>query len=126
MACALVAGFALTSCDSDRLTPTGDTTKLWIAGEDDSNLLGYINGSGKMVIPANYQTAYNFSCGWALVKEDGEVMYIDANGKPAKNLPEADWPSRTGSATKPSRSPTTTRTSSPPGSRTWQSSSARQ
>lgn len=90
MACALVAGFALTSCDSDRLTPTGDTTKLWVAGEDDSNLLGYINGSGKMVIPADYQTAYNFSCGWALVKEDGEVMYIDANGKPAKNLPEAD------------------------------------
>lgn len=89
-ACALVAGFALTSCDSDRLTPTGDTTKLWVAGEDDSNLLGYINGSGKMVIPADYQTAYNFSCGWALVKEDGEVMYIDANGKPAKNLPEAD------------------------------------
>ena len=90
MACALVAGFALTSCDSDRLTPTGDTTKLWIAGEDDSNLLGYINGSGKMVIPANYQTAYNFSCGWALVKEDGEYMYIDANGKAAKNMPEAD------------------------------------
>lgn len=90
MACALVAGFALTSCDSDRLTPTGDTTKLWVAGEDDSNLLGYINGSGKMVIPANYQTAYGFSCGWALVKEDGEYMYIDANGKPAKNMPEAD------------------------------------
>jgi hypothetical protein len=90
MACALVAGFALTSCDSDRLTPTGDTTKLWVAGEDDSNLVGFINGSGKMVIPADYETAYNFSCGWALVREDGEVMYIDANGKPAKNLPEAD------------------------------------
>lgn len=90
MTCALVAGFALTSCESDQLTPTGDTTKLWIAGEDDSNLFGYINGSGKMVIPADYETAYNFSCGWAMVKEDGEAMYIDANGISAKNLPEAD------------------------------------
>lgn len=90
MTCALVAGFALTSCERDHLTPTGDTTKLWVAGEDDSNLLGYIKGNGKMVIPADYETAYNFSCGWALVKEDGEIKYIDKNGISAKNLPEAD------------------------------------
>ncbi|MBQ7382858.1 MAG: WG repeat-containing protein [Paludibacteraceae bacterium] len=90
MTCALVAGFALTSCESDQLTPTGDTTKLWVAGEDDSNLLGYINSNGKMVIPADYETVYNFSCGWAMVREDGEIKYIDKNGISAKNLPYAD------------------------------------
>ena len=88
-ACALVAGFALTSCDNERLTPTGDTTKLWIAGEDDSDLLGYIDANGKMVIPANYERAYGFSCGWALVREDGETTYIDKNGKSGK-VPDAD------------------------------------
>ncbi len=87
MTCALVAAFVLTSCEQAELTPEGDTTQLWIAGEDGSDLLGFINGSGKMVIPAELQEAFTFSCGWALVKENGKYQYINPYGQAAKNVP---------------------------------------
>lgn len=87
MTCALVAAFVLTSCEQAELTPEGDTTQLWVAGKDGSDLVGFINGSGKMVIPAQLQEAFTFSCGWALVKENGKYTYINPYGQTAKNVP---------------------------------------
>lgn len=77
----------LTSCEQADLTPDGDTTQLWIAGKDGSDLVGFINGSGKMVIPAELQEAFTFSCGWALVKDNGKYTYINPYGQAAKNVP---------------------------------------
>lgn len=77
----------LTSCEQADLTPEGDTTQLWIAGKDGSDLVGFINGSGKMVIPAELQEAFTFSCGWALVKDNGKYTYINPYGQAAKNVP---------------------------------------
>lgn len=41
---------------------------------------GYINISGKEVIPCIYDYAFDFSEGLALVKEDGKFGYIDTKG----------------------------------------------
>lgn len=90
MALALVSAMMFTACDPDSKTPEGDKTKLWPAGVNGESLLGYIDASGQMVIKANYKSAYGFSCGWAVVRdEDGEVLYIDKNGQKARGA-EAD------------------------------------
>lgn len=89
MAMALVSAMMFTACDPDTKTPEGDTTKLWPAGVNGETLYGYINKSGDMVIKANYDRAYGFSCGWALVAEGSDKTYIDKNGKSAK-VPDTD------------------------------------
>jgi transketolase C-terminal domain/subunit len=45
---------------------------------------GYINRSGKIVIPIDYDYAYDFSSGWAEVVKEGRSIYIDRTGKCVK------------------------------------------
>jgi len=79
---ALFAAVVFTACDGSSVqTPDGDKTKLWPAGKKDSQLMGFINKSGEFEIPAKYDNAVGFSCGWAFVIEDGEYMFIDKNAK---------------------------------------------
>lgn len=45
---------------------------------------GYLNvNTGQIIIPAQYNRAWNFSEGIAGVLKDGEVSFINANGEPA-------------------------------------------
>ena len=67
--------------------PDTDKTQLWMAGESGTDSLGYINANGKMVIPAVYSAVYNFSSGVAMVDKDGEMFFIDQNGKTLGTLP---------------------------------------
>ena len=78
---ALIAAVVFTACDSSVQTPKGDKTKLWPAGKKDSKLWGFMDKNGNMEIAAKYDDVWGFSCGWALVKEDGEYMFIDKNAK---------------------------------------------
>lgn len=82
---ALFSAVILTSCDSERLTPQGDTTKLWPAGKNGSKLMGFINKSGELEIPAKYSSAYGFSCGWAHVIDESDHIFIDKSGKSGKS-----------------------------------------
>jgi len=85
---ALFAAVMFTACDGSSVqTPDGDKTKLWPAGKKDSQLWGYMDKNGNMEIAAKYDEVYGFSCGWALVMEDGEYMFID---KSAKNKHSVD------------------------------------
>ena len=84
---ALFAAVVFTACDSSVQTPDGDKTKLWPAGKKDSKLWGYMDKKGNLEIAAKYDAVYRFSCGWAMVKEDGEFMFID---KSAKNKHSVD------------------------------------
>lgn len=82
---ALFSAVILTGCDSERLTPDGDTTKLWPAGKSGSEYLGFINKSGKFEIPAQFDGIHGyFSCGWILVQEDGDLKFIDKRNKNSK------------------------------------------
>ena len=48
------------------------------------NLRGYLNThTGKIIIPAQYQRAWNFSEGIAAVYDEGLVSFINASGEPA-------------------------------------------
>jgi len=44
---------------------------------------GYIDANGKVVIPARYDECRSFSEGYALVREDRELYFIDKNGNKA-------------------------------------------
>ena len=73
--------------DIDGQTPDTDKTKLWPVQTDSTTLWGFIDQTGKMVIPAVYEQVYAFSCGWALVvSEDKECLFIDEKGKIGKSL----------------------------------------
>ena len=86
----LVGAAVFYGCSGNGLTPEMDATKLWPAGEDGSEKSwGYINAKGDMVIRAKYDEANSFSCGWASVKEDGDVKYIDKGGNKGK-VPSVD------------------------------------
>lgn len=60
--------------------PLHDTTKLWPAYDNTTHMWGYINAKGKMVIPAQYDEANGFSCGYALVRKGNQSHYIDKHG----------------------------------------------
>ena len=82
-AIALVSAAMFTACN-DTKTPDGDKTKLWAAMEDQGDLYGFINASGKFVIEPQYARVGSFSCGWILVQEKGEngkIKFIDKNNK---------------------------------------------
>lgn len=79
-----------TACN-DTKTPDGDKTKLWYAMEDNGELAGFINAQGKFAIKPQYEDVYSFSCGWCLVREEGEsgeYKFIDKNNKSAKGFEE--------------------------------------
>ena len=85
---ALFAAVMFTACDGSSVqTPDGDKTKLWPAGKKGSNLWGFMDKKGNLEIAAKYDAVYGFSCGWAMVKEDGEYQFID---KSAKNKHSVD------------------------------------
>ena len=61
-------------------TPETDMIHLWPAS-DSTGLYGYINEKGKMVIPAQFDYAYGFSCGKAKVRFDNfRYAFIDRQG----------------------------------------------
>ena len=81
-----IAFVCLNSCEENILkengTPSEDLTKLWPAQTDISELWGYINERGEMVIPPTYSYAFGFSCGKAKVYlQDHRVAFIDKTGK---------------------------------------------
>lgn len=88
-AIALMGAMVFTACNGDSKTPEGDTTKLWPAGENGSEKWGFMDKSGKLVIKADYDRVYGFSCGWALVVDGNDKTYIDKNGKSGK-VPDTD------------------------------------
>lgn len=79
---ALVCAVMLTGCSKESQTPDGDRTKLWPAGKNGSELYGFINKKGEFEIPAKFDNVLSsFSCGWALVAEDGDYKFIDKSNK---------------------------------------------
>ena len=50
---------------------------------DSGGKYGYKEKSGKIIIPANYDRAWNFSEGLAVVEVDGKRGFIDTTGKMA-------------------------------------------
>ena len=84
-AIALMSAAMFTACD-DTKTPSGDTTQLWRAKQDNGKLYGLINSSGKFVIEPQYDYIYGFSCGWCLVEEGSAVKFIDKNNKTAQGF----------------------------------------
>lgn len=68
--------------------PETDQTPRWWAGVSNSDLYGYIDASGKMVIEPQYISVYLFSSGVACVaKKDGVKFYIDKDGNSLGTLP---------------------------------------
>lgn len=88
---ALLCAAMLTSCDSERLTPEGDPTKLWPAGKNGSEFMGYINKSGELEIPAKFDETSGFSCGWGLVAEDGDYKFIDKSNKKSHAIDKEEF-----------------------------------
>lgn len=82
-----------TGCDKERQTPTHDTTALWPAMSNETGNYGYINEKGVFVIPATYDEAAGFSCGYAWVLSGKNLFYIDTKGKmqDAPYFNEADY-----------------------------------
>ena len=79
-ALAVVAAVS-TGCDKERQTPTHDSTELWPAVSSETGTWGYIDAKGTFAIPANYDEATGFSCGYALVESGYNQFFIDAKGK---------------------------------------------
>ena len=78
--CGMLAAVC-TSCEEINHTdPDHDTTKLWPAYDNAAEKWGYINEKGKMVIAAQYDEANGFSCGYACVSKDGQILHINPDG----------------------------------------------
>lgn len=70
----------LMGCSSKNTnTPQFDTTKLWPAMQGEK--WGFIDPKGNFAIPAMYDEANNFSCGYALVYVGDDLKFIDTNNK---------------------------------------------
>ena len=90
-----IAFVCLNSCEENILkengTPSEDLTKLWPAQTDTSELWGYINERGEMVIPAQFKKAYRFSCGRAKVVLDNDCQaFIDGDKCIRHIVPEGE------------------------------------
>lgn len=72
-----ILALGLVGCEER--TPYTDTTKLWPAGDGDGKY-GYIDQKGTMKIPANYDYATTFSCGYAIVVSGEDMYFIDEKG----------------------------------------------
>ena len=88
---AFVCALALSACSEP--TPQGDKTQLWPAGEKGSLKWGYMDKSGKLQIKADFDGAYGFSCGWALVVEEKDPKFIDKGGKTGKAMDASEMAS---------------------------------
>ncbi|MCQ2345501.1 MAG: WG repeat-containing protein [Paludibacteraceae bacterium] len=80
---------AFTGCKDTKI-PTNDTTKLWVAPNADWTQVGYIDAKGNFAIPATYQAAYDFCCGYACVVVGNRVQFIDKNNKLQTSAPAMD------------------------------------
>ncbi|RYY97432.1 MAG: WG repeat-containing protein [Chitinophagaceae bacterium] len=49
--------------------------------EKDTDRWGFVDRTGKLVIPGSFQHAYSFSGGFANVKQDGKRFFIDKTGR---------------------------------------------
>ncbi|MBQ8100029.1 MAG: WG repeat-containing protein [Paludibacteraceae bacterium] len=87
---AILSIFQFSSCTSNDvdLTQYTDNTELWPAYSNGK--YGYINRKGTFVIPAQYDYASSFSCGYAMVHLNGRGMFIAPNGK-LQNTPSFDY-----------------------------------
>lgn len=65
---------------------SGDFKENRIYVLDFNDNYGYLDETGKEVIPLIYQSVYDFSNGLAAVKKDGKWGYIDTNGKVVINF----------------------------------------
>jgi hypothetical protein len=75
-----------TACNSSG-TPMDDTTKLWPACDAKGENVGYINAKGEMAVPAMYDQATQYSCGFGRVKLAGNYFFLDKNGKNVNDAP---------------------------------------
>lgn len=64
----------------------------WI--DEETNLMGYVDGDGNWVIPAQWTRAWSFYRGRAVVRQDGREGIIDASG--ALVVPMKHWDLTTG------------------------------
>lgn len=74
-----VFAFVFTACDGGS-NPDVVNTKLFPAMDASGDKWGYINEKGEMVLPAIYDKALNFTCGYALVETDYISYFIDDKG----------------------------------------------
>lgn len=81
MALLVLFGLQLTGCDLvGENGPSTSKIELWPA-KGTNGKLGYINRKGAFVIQPYYDEAHDFSCGYAVVKLNGNILFIDAEGK---------------------------------------------
>jgi len=66
---------------------TGDPEPAF-AFQSENQHWGFINGNGDVVIAPQYDYAYDFRDGLALVHSDGRQFYLDKDGKVAFKLPD--------------------------------------
>ena len=69
------------SCENESVNPYTDKTPLWPAYQSGVNKYGYINKEGEFVIPAQFDQASSFSCGYAIVGLNGIYYYINTKGE---------------------------------------------
>lgn len=81
LACGIFAAMCISCEEIGHTDPIHDPTKLWPAVDDVTAKWGYINDKGKMVIPAQFDEAAGFSCGYARVEKDYNIHYINTKGK---------------------------------------------
>ena len=65
------------------LQPWGSYSEGLCVYAKNSSIFGYVDTNGKIVIPAKYTVAHDFSEGLAMVVLNGKVCYIDRTGKVA-------------------------------------------
>ena len=95
----LFAGLLMVSamfigCNNDH-SPETSTTKLWVAatvtkdaeGYNKTNW-GYIDEKGNFAIPATYEDADDFSCGYALVRVSEKSIYFIDEKNNIQNAPD--------------------------------------
>lgn len=82
-------------CNNDH-SPETSTTKLWPAAmisKDAAGIekatWGYIDEKGQFAIQPAYTEAYEFSCGYALVRVDTKAYFIDTKNN-IQNMPESE------------------------------------
>ena len=95
----LFAGLLMVSamfigCNNDH-SPETSTTKLWPAATVSKDAegyqkesWGYIDEKGNFAIPASYQDAYSFSCGYALVRVSEKSIYFIDEKNNIQNAPD--------------------------------------